>query len=86
MAEKVVKLEVQLEEYCKKLENIEKTLNELQKDTRARFEDMSNRLTALEIQLKTTEQEKKNVINIRLWLIGLSISTILALVGMFLKW
>ena len=84
MAEKVVKLEVQLEEYCKKLENIEKTLNELQKDTRARFEDMSNRLTALEIQLKTTEQEKKNVINIRLWLIGLSISTILALVGMFL--
>ena len=86
MAEKVVKLEVQLEEYCKKLENIEKTLNELQKDTRARFEDMSNRLTALEIQLKTTEQEKKNVINIRLWLIGLSISTILALMGMFLKW
>ena len=86
MAEKVVKFEVQLEEYCKKLENIEKTLNELQKDTRARFEDMSNRLTALEIQLKTTEQEKKNVINIRLWLIGLSISTILALVGMFLKW
>mgnify|MGYP000883415450 FL=1 len=86
MAEKVVKLEVQLEEYCKKLENIEKTLNELQKDTRARFEDMSNRLTALEIQLKTTEQEKRNVINIRLWLIGLSISTILALVGMFLKW
>ena len=86
MAEKVVKLEVQLEEYCKKLENIEKTLNELQKDTRARFEDMLNRLTALEIQLKTTEQEKKNVINIRLWLIGLSISTILALVGMFLKW
>ena len=79
MAEKVVKLEVQLEEYCKKLENIEKTLNELQKDTRARFEDMSNRLTALEIQLKTTEQEKKNVINIRLWLIGLSISTILAI-------
>ena len=86
MAEKVVKLEVQLAEYCKKLENIEKTLNELQKDTRARFEDMSNRLTALEIQLKTTEQEKKNVINIRLWLIGLSISTILALMGMFLKW
>lgn len=86
MAEKVVKLEVQLEEYCKKLENIEKTLNELQKDTRARFEDVSNRLTSLEIQLKTTEQEKKNVINIRLWLIGLSISTILALVGMFLKW
>jgi len=86
MAEKVVKFEVQLAEYCKKLENIEKTLNELQKDTRARFEDMSNRLTALEIQLKTTEQEKRNVINIRLWLIGLSISTILALIGMFLKW
>lgn len=86
MAERAIKAEVRLDEYCKKLDQITDTLADFQKDTRNRFDNLSTRITALEAKLETAEEERKSVLNIRLWLIGLTVTTVLSIIGLFLKW
>lgn len=86
MAERAIKAEVRLDEYCKKLDQITDTLADFQKDTRNRFDNLSTRITALEAKLETAEEERRSVLNIRLWLIGLTVTTALSIIGLFLKW
>jgi len=86
MAERAIKAEVRLDEYCKKLDQITDTLADFQKDTRNRFDNLSTRITALEAKLETAEEERRSVLNIRLWLIGLTVTTVLSIIGLFLKW
>ncbi len=86
MAERAIKAEVRLDEYCKKLDQITDTLADFQKDTRNRFDNLSTRITALEAKLETAEEERKSVLNIRLWLIGLTATTVLSIIGLFLRW
>ena len=85
MAERAIKAEVRLDEYCKKLDQITDTLADFQKDTRNRFDNLSTRITALEAKLETAEEERKSVLNIRLWLIGLTVTTVLSVIGLFLR-
>lgn len=85
MAERAIKAEVRLDEYCKKLDQITDTLADFQKDTRNRFDNLSTRITALEAKLETAEEERKSVLNIRLWLIGLTATTVLSVIGLFLR-
>jgi len=86
MAERAIKAEVRLDEYCKKLDQITDTLADFQKDTRNRFDNLSTRITALEAKLETAAEERRSVLNIRLWLIGLTVTTVLSIIGLFLKW
>ena len=85
MAERAIKAEVRLDEYCKKLDQITDTLADFQKDTRNRFDNLSTRITALEAKLETAEEERRSVLNIRLSLIGLTVTTVLSVIGLFLR-
>ena len=83
--ERIAKLEVIMEEGCKNVDELTDNYSSFKKEIFEKLDGIGDRLMRIETKLETKEEEGKTVLNIRLWLIGLSIATMLNIIGFFLK-
>ena len=83
--ERIAKLEVTMEEGCKNIDELTDNYSSFKKEIFEKLDDIGDRLTKIETKLETRDEEGKTVLNIRLWLIGLSIATAINVIGFFLK-
>ena len=83
--ERIARLEVIMEEGCKNIDELTNNYSLFKKETFEKLDIIGDRLTRIETKLETRDEERKSVLNIRLWLIGLSIATMLNVIGFFFK-
>ena len=83
--ERIAKLEVIMEEGCKNIDELTNNYSLFKKEIFERLDSIGDRLTRIETKLETKNEEEKSVLNIRLWLIGLSIATAINVIGFFLR-
>ena len=83
--ERIAKLEVIMEEGYKHVDELTNNYSLFKKEIFEKLDGIEDRLTRIETKLETKEEEGKTVLNIRLWLIGLSIATMLNVIGFFFK-
>ena len=83
--ERIAKLEVIMEEGYKHVDELTENYSLFKKEIFEKLDGIGDRLTRIETKLETKEEEGKTVLNIRLWLIGLSIATMLNVIGFFFK-
>ncbi|NMB82433.1 MAG: hypothetical protein GYA14_11510 [Ignavibacteria bacterium] len=83
--ERLAKLEEKMENACNQLEEFENGYSDFKKEIFTRLDGISERLTKIETKLETQTEERRQVLNIRVWLIGLTITTILTVIGFFLR-
>ena len=83
--ERIAKLEVIMENACKNIDELTNNYSLFKKEIFEKLDGIEDRLTRIETKLETKEEEGKTVLNIRLWLIGLSIATMLNVIGFFFK-
>ena len=83
--ERLAKIEVTMENTCKNVDELTNNYSLFKKEIFEKLDSIGDRLTRIETKLETKDEEEKSVLNIRLWLIGLSIATILNVIGFFFK-
>ena len=83
--ERLAKLEVIMENTCKNVDELTNNYSSFKKEIFEKLDGIGDRLTRIETKLETKEEEGKTVLNIRLWLIGLSIATAVNIIGFFLR-
>ena len=83
--ERIAKLEVIMENTCKNIDELTNNYSSFKKEIFERLDVIGDRLMRIETKLETRDEERKSVLNIRLWLIGLSIATMLNIIGFFLR-
>ena len=83
--ERLAKIEVTMENTCKNVDELTDNYSSFKKEIFEKLDDIGDRLTKIETKLETRDEEGKTVLNIRLWLIGLSIATAINVIGFFLK-
>lgn len=83
--ERIARLEAIMENTCKTVDEFAERYSEFKRDVFERLDGIQDRLIKIETKLETKEDEQKTVLSIRLWLIALSITTILSIVGLFLR-
>ena len=83
--ERIARLEVIMEEGCKNIDELTNNYSLFKKETFEKLDIIGDRLTRIETKLETRDEERKSVLNISLWLIGLSIATMLNVIGFFFK-
>ena len=83
--ERLAKIEVTMENTCKNVDELTDNYSSFKKEIFEKLDDIGDRLTKIETKLETRDEEGKTVLNIRLWLIGLSIATMLNIIGFFFK-
>ena len=83
--ERIAKLEVTMEEGCKNIDELTDNYSSFKKEIFEKLDDIGDRLTKIETKLETRDEEGKTVLNIRFWLIGLSIATAINVIGFFLR-
>ena len=83
--ERLAKIEVIMENTCKNVDELTNNYSLFKKEIFEKLDGIGDRLTRIETKLETKEEEGKTVLNIRLWLIGLSIATMLNVIGFFFK-
>ena len=83
--ERIAKLEVIMENTCKNVDELTNNYSLFKKEIFERLDNIGDRLTRIETKIETKNEEGKTVLNIRLWLIGLSIATAVNVIGFFLR-
>ena len=83
--ERIAKLEVIMENTCKNVDELTNNYSSFKKEIFERLDVIGDRLMRIETKLETRDEEGKTVLNIRLWLIGLSIATAINVIGFFLR-
>ena len=83
--ERIAKLEVIMENTCKNIDELTNNYSLFKKEIFERLDIIGDRLTRIGTRLETKDEERKTVLNIRLWLIGLSIATAVNVIGFFLR-
>ena len=83
--ERIAKLEVIMENACKNIDELTNNYSLFKKEIFEKLDNIGDRLTKIETRLETKDEEGKTVLNIRLWLIGLSIATAVNVIGFFLR-
>ena len=83
--ERLAKLEVIMENTCKNVDELTNNYSSFKKEIFERLDVIGDRLMRIETKLETRDEEGKTVLNIRLWLIGLSIATAINVIGFFLR-
>ena len=83
--ERIAKLEVIMEDTCKNVDELTNNYSLFKKEIFEKLDSIGDRLTRIETKLETRDEEGKTVLNIRLWLIGLSIATAINVIGFFLS-
>ena len=84
-SEKLAKMEVIIGNTCKNVDELTNNYSLFKKETFEKLDSIGDRLTRIETKLETRDEERKSVLNIRLWLIGLSIATAINVIGFFFK-
>ena len=72
--ERLARLEGRFDTFCEKVEELIH-----------KMDDVAERITRVEEKIQTREEERRTVSNIRIWLIGLTVSTIIAVVSLILR-
>ena len=84
-SEKLAKMEVIIGNTCKNVDELTNNYSLFKKETFEKLDSIGDRLTRIETKLETRDEERKSVLNIRLWLIGLSIAMAVNVIIFFLK-
>ena len=74
-----------MENACKNIDDLTNRYSDFKKEIFEKLDEIGDRLTKIETKLETREEEGKTVLGIRLWLIGLTVSTIIAVVSLILR-
>lgn len=83
--EKLAKLEEKLENTCQKLDDFENGYSEFKTKVFEKLDSISDKMARIETKIETQQEERKQVLNIRIWLIGLTVTTVLTVIGLFLR-
>ena len=83
--ERIARLEVIMENACKNIDDLTNSYSDFKKEIFEKLDEIGDRLTKIETKLETREEEGKTVLGIRLWLIGLTITTVVAVLSIFLR-
>jgi len=83
--ERIARLEVIMENACKNIDDLTNRYSDFKKEIFEKLDEIGDRLTKIETKLETREEEGKTVLGIRLWLIGLTITTVVAVLSIFLR-
>ena len=74
-----------MENACKNIDDLTNSYSDFKKEIFEKLDEIGDRLTKIETKLETKEEEGKTVLGIRLWLIGLTITTVVAVLSIFLR-